>query len=183
MSTHPLTGHLYVVLGIPIYFCSQSKYDLMHERSCIMKKTLILIFSLFLLSSLNCTTTKQEVSKTKTFDLSGTWILTEDKKGCGGQTSTSNVEIIQEGDMVTIVSSEDNKTLGKIYSDTIVIAGIKTLSSEGGIPISTETQDHSLKISEDANTLTGKVKFTSESASRGNCDGITVLAYKRKPKE
>jgi predicted NodU family carbamoyl transferase len=145
-----------------------------------MKKTLILIFSLFLLSFLNCTTTKKE---TKTFDLSGTWILTEDKKGCGGQKSTSTVEIIQKGDMVTIAISEDNKMLGKLYSDTIVIAGIKTLSSEGGMPISTETHDHHLKISEDANTLTGKVKFTLEGASMGNCDGITVLAYKRKPKE
>jgi hypothetical protein len=145
-----------------------------------MKKTLILIFSLFLLSSLNCTTTKKE---TKTFDLSGTWILTEDKKGCGGQKSTSTVEIIQKGDMVTIVISEDNKMLGKLYSDTIVIAGIKTLRSEGGMPISTETHDHHLKIGEDANTLTGKVKFTLEGASMGNCDGITVLAYKRKPKE
>ena len=148
-----------------------------------MKKTLILIFSLFLLSSLNCTTTKQEVSKTKTFDLSGTWILTEDMKGCGGGRSTSTVEIIQKGDMLTIVNSEDNKMLGKRYSDSILIAGIKTLSSEGGIPISTETHDHSLKISEDANTLTGKVKFTLQSASTGNCDGITILAYKRKPKE
>jgi len=146
-----------------------------------MKKTLILIFSLFLLSSLNCT--KQEVSKTKTFDLSGTWILTENKSGCGGQTSTSTVEIIQKGDTVTIVNSEDNKMLGKRYNDTILIAGIKTLSSEGGMPISTETHDHSLKISEDANTLTGKVKFTLQSASTGNCDGITILAYKRKPKE
>ena len=145
-----------------------------------MKKALVLIFSLFLLSSLSCTTTKKEA---KTFDLSGTWILTEDKKGCGGGRSTSTVEIIQKGDMVTIVNSEDNKMLGKRYSDTILIAGIKTLSSEGGIPISTETRDHSLKISEDANTLTGKVKFTLESASRGNCDGITILAYKRKPKE
>jgi predicted NodU family carbamoyl transferase len=106
-----------------------------------------------------------------------------DKRGCGGTTSTSTVEIIQKGDTVTIVNSEDNKTLGKIYSDTVVIAGIKTLSSEGGVPISTETHDHHLKISEDANTLTGKAKFTSESASRGNCDGITVLAYKRKAKE
>ena len=139
-----------------------------------MKKTLILIFSLFLLSSLNCATTN---------GLSGTWILTEDKGGCGGHTSTSTVEIIQKGDMVKIVISEDNKMLGKIYSDSILIAGIKTLSSEGGMPISTETHDHSLKISEDANTLTGKVKFTSESASRGNCDGITILDYKRKPKE
>ena len=148
-----------------------------------MKKTLILIFSLFLLSSLNCTTTKQEVSKTKTFDLSGTWILTEDKKGCGDRRRTSIVEIIQKGDMVTIVNSEDNKLLGKIYSDSILIAGIKTLSSEGGIPISTETRSHNLNIGEDANTLTGKVKFTLESASRGNCDGITILDYKRKPKE
>jgi len=145
-----------------------------------MKKTLILIFSLFLLSSLNCTTTKQE---TKTFDLSGTWILTEDKKGCGGTTSTSTVEIIQKGDTVTIVNSEDNKTLGKIYSDTIVIAGITTLSSVGGVPGQIETRDHNLKISEDANTLTGKVKFTLEGTSSGNCDGITIIDYKRKPKE
>jgi hypothetical protein len=143
-----------------------------------MKKALILIFSLFLLSSLNCTTTKKEA---KTFDLSGTWILTEDKQGCGGQKSTSTVEIIQKGDTVTIINSEDKKTLGKVYSDTIVIAGIKTLSSEGGLPITTETHDHHLKISEDANALTGKVKFTLESASRGNCDGITILDYKRKP--
>ena len=145
-----------------------------------MKKALIFIFSLFLLSSLNCTTTKKE---TKTFDLSGTWLLAESNRGCGGTTSASTVEIIQEGDMVTIVKSEGNKTLGKIYSDTIVIAGIKTLSSEGGMPITTETHDHHLKIGEDANTLTGKVKFTLESASSGNCDGITILDYKRKPKE
>ena len=147
-----------------------------------MKKTLILIFSLFLLSSLSCAT-KQEVSKAKTFDLSGNWILTEDKQGCGGTTSTSTVEIIQKGDTVTIIHSKNNKAMGRLYSDTIVIAGFKTLSSEGGMPVSTETHDHSLKISEDANTLTGKVKFTLESASRGNCDGITILEYKRKPKE
>ena len=147
-----------------------------------MKKTLILIFSLFLLSSLSCAT-KQEVSKAKTFDLSGNWIFTEDKQGCGGTTSTTTVEIIHKGDMVTIVDSEDNKTLGKIYSDTIVIAGFKTLSSDSGVPISTETHDHHLKISEDVNTLKGKANFTLESASRGNCDGITILDYKRKPKE
>ena len=148
-----------------------------------MKKTLILIFSLFLLSSLNCTTTKQEVSKTKTFDLSGTWTLTEDKRGCGGAATTSTVEIIQKGDTVTIVNSEDNKTLGKIYSDTILIAGIKTLSSEGGVPSEIEIQDHTLKISEDANILTGKVKWVLKSGSSGNCDGITIIAYKRKTKE
>ena len=168
------------MVKLTICFCSQSKYDLIHERSGIMKKTLILVFSLFLLSSLNCTTTKQE---TKTFDLSGTWILTEDKKGCGGQKSTSTVEIIQKGDTVTIVHSKDNKTIGKIYSDTIRIAGFRTLSSEGKVPISTETHDHSLKIGEDANTLKGKVKFTLQGASSGNCDGVTILDYKRKPKE
>ena len=147
-----------------------------------MKKTLILVFSLFLLFSLSCTTTKQEVSKAETFDLSGTWLLAESNRGCGGTTSASTVEIIQEGDMVTIVKSEGNKTLGKIYSDTILIAGITTLSSVGGVPGQVETRDHSLKISEDANTLTGKVKFTLKKSS-GNCDGITIIAYKRKLKE
>jgi hypothetical protein len=144
-----------------------------------MKNTLILIFSLFILFSASCAT-KQEVSKTKPLDLSGTWMLTEDKKGCGGATSTSPVEIIQKGDTVTIVTSKDNKIMGKLYSDTILIAGITELSSEGGVASQIEIQDHSLKISEDTNILTGKVKWTLKSASSGNCDGITNLIYKRK---
>ena len=147
-----------------------------------MKKALILIFSLFILSSVNCAT-KQEVSKVKAFDLSGTWILTEDMRGCGGTTDTSTVEIIQKGDSVTIVDSENKKILGKIYSDAILIAGITRLSSEGGVAKHMETRDHTLKISEDANILTGKVEFTLKSATSGNCDGITVLVYKRKNKE
>ena len=147
-----------------------------------MKKALILIFSLFILSSLNCTT-KQDVSKDKAFDLSGTWILTEDMRGCGGTTNTSIVEIIQKGDTVTIVNSENNKMLGKIYSDAILIAGITRLTSEGGIAKQIENRDHTLKISEDANILTGKVEFTLKSAVSGNCDGITNLIYKRKLKE
>ena len=147
-----------------------------------MKKALILIFSIFILSSLNCTT-KQDVSKAKAFDLSGTWILTEDMRGCGGTTSNSTVEIIQKGDTVTIVNSENNKMLGKIYSDAILIAGITRLGSEGGVAKHIETRDHTLKISEDANVLTGKVEFTLKSATSGNCDGITNLIYKRKLKE
>lgn len=146
-----------------------------------MKKALILVFSLFILSSLNCTT-KQEVSKAKALDLSGTWILTEDIRGCGGTTTTSTVEIIQKGDTVTIVDSENNKMLGRIYSDAILIAGITTLSSEAGVAKHTEIRDHTLKISEDVNILTGKVKFTLKSATSGNCDGITTLIYKRKLK-
>jgi hypothetical protein len=146
-----------------------------------MKKALILVFSLFILSSLNCTT-KQEVSKAKALDLSGTWILTEDMRGCGGTTTTSTVEIIQKGDTVTIVDSENNKELGRLYSDAILIAGITTLSSEAGVAKHIEIRDHTLKISEDANILTGKVKFTLKSATSGNCDGITNLIYKRKLK-
>ena len=147
-----------------------------------MKKALILIFSIFILSTLNCTT-KQEVSKAKTFDLSGNWILTEDMRGCGGTTNTSMVEIIQKGDTVTIVDSENKKILGKIYSDAILIAGTTTLSSEGGVPKHIEIRDHTLKISEDANMLTGKVEFTLKSTTSGNCDGITKLVYERKLKE
>jgi hypothetical protein len=144
-----------------------------------MKKALILILSLFILSSLNCTIT-QEVSKTTPLDLSGTWLLTEDMRGCGGSTSTSTVEIIQEGDTVTIVDSENKKMLGKIYSDAILIAGITRLSSQGGVAKHIETKDHTLKISQDTNILTGKVEFTLKSATSGNCDGITNLVYKRK---
>lgn len=147
-----------------------------------MKKALILMFSLFILSSLSCAT-KQEVSKAKTFDLSGNWMLTEDMRGCGGTTTTSAVEIFQKGDMVTIIDSENNKMLGRVYSDSILIAGTETVSSEAGVAKHMEIRDHTLKISEDANSLTGKVKFTLKSAQSGNCDGITILVYKRKPKE
>jgi hypothetical protein len=173
---------MYVVLAIPICFCSLLKIDPFYERRGIMKKAWILIFSLFILSSVNCAT-KQEVSKAKAFDLSGTWILTEDMRGCGGTTTTSTVEIIQKGDTVTIVNSKNERMLGKIYSDAILIAGITTLTSESGVAKQIETRDHTLKISEDANILTGKVEFTLKSASRGNCDGITKLIYKRKIKE
>ena len=146
-----------------------------------MKKALILIFLVFIFSSLNCAT--QDVTKDKAFDLSGTWILTEDMRGCGGTTNTSIVEIMQKGDTVTIVNSENNKMLGKIYSDAILIAGITRLTSEGGVAKQIENRDHTLKISEDANILTGKVEFTLKSATSGNCDGITNLIYKRKLKE
>jgi len=146
-----------------------------------MKNTLILICSLFLLSSLNCTTTKQDVSKTKT-DLSGTWILTEDRRGCGDQKITSTVEITQRDDAVTIVNSEGNTTIGKMYNNVILFAGIEKLSSEGAVARSMEIHDHTLKLSEDASTLTGKVKWILKSATTGNCDGITNLAYRRKVK-
>jgi hypothetical protein len=172
---------MYVVLAIPICFCILLKIDPIYERRGIMKKAWILIFSLFILSSVNCAT-KQEVSKAKPLNLSGTWILTEDMRGCGGTTTTSTVEIIQKGDAVTIVDSKNNKMFGKIYSDSILIAGITTLSSVGMVPGQIETPDHNLKISEDANTLTGKVKFTLKTSS-GNCDGIAVFTYKRKSKK
>jgi len=146
-----------------------------------MKNTLILICSLFLLSSLNCTTTKQDVSKTKT-DLSGTWILTEDRRGCGDQKITSTVEITQRDDAVTIVNSEGNTTIGKMYNNVILFAGIEKLSSEGAVARSMEIHDHTLKLSEDASTLTGKVKWILKNATTGNCDGITNLAYRRKVK-
>ncbi len=146
-----------------------------------MKHTLILIVSLFLLSSLNCTTTKPDVSKTKT-DLSGTWILTEDRSGCGDQMITSMVEITQKGDAVTIVNSEGNMTIGKMYNNVILFAGIEKVSSAGAVASSIEIHDHTLKLSEDASTLTGKVKWILKNATSGNFDGITNLAYKRKLK-
>jgi hypothetical protein len=153
----------------------------MNERSGIMKNTLVLIFSLFLLSSLNCTTTKPDVSEMKT-DLSGTWILTENRKGCGDQKITSTVEINQKGDSVTVVNSEGNMTIGRIYGNTILFAGIEKVSSEGAVASSIEIHDHTLRISEDATALTGKVKWILKNATSGNCDGITTLTYKRKLK-
>jgi hypothetical protein len=143
-----------------------------------MKNTLILIFLLFLLSSLNCTTKQQDVSEIQA-DLSGTWILTEDRKGCGDQKITSTVEINQKGDSVTIVNSEGNMTIGKIYSNTILFAGIEKVSSEGAVASSIEIHDHTLKISDGAKTLTGKVKWILKNATSGNCDGITTLTYTR----
>ena len=71
--------------------------------------------------------------------------------------------------------------LGKRYPDSVLMAGISKLSGEGGVAKHMEVRDHTLKISEDANILSGKGKFTLKSAISGNCDGITIYAYKRKP--
>ena len=86
---------------------------------------------------------------------------------------TSMVEITQKGDAVTIVNSEGNMTIGKMYNNVILFAGIAKVSSEGAVASSIEIHDHTLKLSEDASTLTGKVKWILKNATSGNCDGIT----------
>jgi len=153
-----------------------------------MKNTMAVIFSLFLLFSLSCTTTKQEVSKTEepaktaeeaaapavvNFDLSGDWEFIEDIKApnCGGdKINTYAVEITQEGDSVTVENIDAGyEWTAKIVGNTIPVAK----SQSGKVTI----YSYKLTVSADANTLTGKVPWDWDN---GTCDGYTNATYKRK---
>ena len=117
------------------------------------------------------------------FDLSGTWILTETTTGCGDhRTETWTAEIMQKGDSVTLIIKErDSTVVGKIYNDEILCAGIKkVMQAKGSLPKRTnDIRDYRLKISEDANTLTGKSKW-HYSTTHFSCDGVSDLTFKRK---
>jgi len=151
-----------------------------------MKKILVLILSLFLLTTVNCVTTKQDVAETEApakeaveaaetgpvdYDLSGTWTLTEVTKGCGTKkTETSTVEITQKGNSVAF----NNKDKGYIYNSNasgniIPIAG----AALGG---NVTTYDYKLKVSADANTLTTELEWDWKK----ECYGTTKQTYKKK---
>jgi hypothetical protein len=150
-----------------------------------MKKILVLILSLFLLTTVNCVTTKQDVAETEdpakeaaevvaeNFDLSGTWMLTEATKAptCGGnKTVKSTVEITQAGDSATLVNKDqDYEWTGNIDKNMVLNPGSKS----GKV----EVYPYKLKVHGDANTLTGKVNWDWDN---GTCDGYTDVTYKRK---
>jgi hypothetical protein len=142
-----------------------------------MKKALILIFSLFLLFSFNCATSKQEKSKAS-FDLSGTWIMTDETiaPNCGGnKTETSTIEITQKGDTITTVNKdrEDLTDTANISGNLILFSEIVPEFYKGKVRISAGN----VKISEDTNTMTGRFFWLWE---EGRCGGITNVTYKRK---
>ena len=73
-----------------------------------MKKILVLILSLFLLTTVSCVTTEQNVAETEEpakeaeeaadtgpvdYDLSGTWTMTEVTKGCGTKKTTQSTKV------------------------------------------------------------------------------------------
>lgn len=123
-----------------------------------------------------------DISIAGDFDLSGTWILTESTSGCGDhRTETLTADITQKGDSVTLIVKERDSTMvGKIYNNEIICAGIKkVMQAKGSLPERThDIRDYRLKISEDANTLTGKSKW-HYSTSYFSCDGVSDLTYKR----
>ncbi len=153
-----------------------------------MKKIVVLILSLFILSTLGCATTNQEAAKAEEpakqaeeaaeavpadFNLSGAWALTEDTKAptCGGDKKVeSTVEITQNGSSATFVNKDLDWTwTGKIDKNMVLNPGSKS----GKLGIS----PYKLKVSADANTLTGKVNWDW---NNGDCDGVTYSTYKRK---
>jgi hypothetical protein len=134
-----------------------------------MQKFLVLVFSLFLLSTLSCTTTNQEVSKTAApapeaaeatdtvagdFDLSGTWMATAVIDGCDvNRTEKWTVEIVQKSDSITAKNIDKGlKWKGKISNNIISVSEMysSTINRES----------FKLKVSGDANTLTGEAKFS-----------------------
>ena len=151
-----------------------------------MKKILVLILSLFLLATVNCVTTEQNVAETEEpakeaveaadtgpvdYNLSGTWIMTEVTKGCGSKkTNEATIEIIQEGKAVTFKNLDKEWTYNSNASGrTLPIAG----AAIGG---NVTTYDYALKVSPDANTLTGTVEWDWKK----ECFGETKATYKRK---
>ena len=151
-----------------------------------MKKILVLILSLFLLTTVNCVTTEQNVAETEEpakeaveaadtgpvdYDLTGTWTMTEVTRGCGTKkTNEATIEINQEGNSVAFKNLDKDWTYNSNASGrALPIAG----AAIGG---NVTTYDYVLKVSADANTLTGTVEWDW----KRECFGTTKATYKRK---
>lgn len=152
-----------------------------------MKKALILAFALFLISSLNCASTKQEVIKTEKavnapVDLTGTWIETEYWWGCGesNKKEIHTYKITQQGDTIHVVDTEDNSlSIGKMYGNSISFKGTKHLSSDEDGPGQIIVGDFTFMIGQDGNTLTGISRWTWKGDSGDICEGISDISARR----
>ena len=152
-----------------------------------MKKILVVLLSLFLLSAIGCETTTQDVAKTEApkveaveepfagdFDLSGTWTFVEaiTAPQCGGnKKSTSTVEITQTGDEVSAVdkSKENWRWKGKASKNFVSVAE----KTSGKVTV----EAYKLMVSPDGNTVTAKIDWVYD---RGVCDGVSNVTYTRK---
>lgn len=178
-----------------------------------MKKIFILLLSFFLFSFLNCTTTKQETAETveptqeteKTekavvgsFDLSGTWAMTNDwsiswcdptefegifRKQSGDLKERITVEISQKGNTIKLVQVKPKRTFdGIINNNNVSLNGKTFIASRVGGTFG--YRDYTLTIGQNANTLTGKTKWIWWSnQAHFNCEGIFNLTLKRTIKE
>ena len=152
-----------------------------------MKKALILAFAFFLISSLNCATTKQEAIKTEKavnapVDLTGTWIETEYWWGCGesNKKEIHTYKITQQGDTVDIKDTENNSLyIGKIYGNLISFKGIKYASSDVDSPGQIVVGDFTFMIGQDGNMLTGKLRWTWKGDGGDICEGISDISSVR----
>ena len=152
-----------------------------------MKKALTLVLALFLISSLNCASTKQAVSKTEKaanapVDLTGTWVETEYWWGCGesNKKEIHIYKITQQGDTIRIVDTEDNSLYtGKISGNSIAFKGVKHASSDVDDPGQVVVGDFTFMIAEDGNTLTGKLRWTWEGEGGDTCEGISDISSVR----
>ena len=153
-----------------------------------MKKILVVLLSLFLLSAIGCETTTQDVAKTEApkveavegpfagdFDLTGTWALNEATIApqCGGnKKGARTVEITQTGDEVSVVDKSDADWgwKSKAYKNYILMPEKKIA---GNVKLYT----YKLVVSPDGNIVTGKVPWDYDN---GVCDGYTNVIYTRK---
>ena len=135
-----------------------------------MKKSALLICSLFFLSIISCATTKEAVKLAQgDFDLTGTWELTEFVNGCDeSESKTSTVVITQDGDSVTA----ENKDQGWKWTYPTV---------NGTITIPKKKRDkvtiyeYQLQVHEGADMLTATVKWNYKNL----CDGTSKVTYVR----
>ncbi len=135
-----------------------------------MKKIVLLICSLFLLSIFSCATTKEAVKLASgDFDLTGTWNFTEVVNGCGeSRTENSTVVITQDGDLVTAENKDKGTTWSQPVVDSIITIPKKKRDK---VAIS----EYQLNVIEGADTIIGKVKWNYN----GQCDGVSKVTYQR----
>ncbi len=174
-----------------------------------MKKIFILLLSFFLFSFLNCTTTKQETAETveptqeteKTekavvgsFDLSGTWVMTNDwsisecdydmyRYRSKDLKEKMTVEISQKGNTIKLVQVKPKRTFdGIINNNNVSLNGKTFIASRVGGTFG--YRDYTLTIGQNANILSGKANWVWWGKdAHFNCEGIFNLTLKRTIKE
>jgi len=120
----------------------------------------------------------------KPFDLSGTWIVTDEWEGCNkSKTDKWTVEISQSDDMIKLLNIERNNSYSGMINNNIISVCEYEYPSRTGTDATNTVHDYNLSISPNADTLTGQANWTWKNKKGFTCGGTTNLTYKRKLKD
>ena len=163
----------------------------------------------FLISTINCVPTKQESVKTfeparetekaeqeifELFDVSGSWIMTNDwsisncdtgvfkdifRHRSGDLMERMTVEITQKGNIIKLMQVEPRRSFDGTINNRNIYLNKKRFSSKGIMGIF-EYEDYTLTIGQNADTLSGKAEWTfSNREGDASCDGLLDLTLLR----